>query len=175
VHQESWPFGGGWTLKKFVFEMTEPRYMPLIGYPEAWTPSTKGELNATPVYIGDLADTAAVRAQSARLQGAIVLSTQAQDRFIISDRVEPSLSDTNVRSGAPAFLNPRGPIAGRGAAAILNGAGVVLKPTQGQHGTMFVLGNRATRDDAAPAVVLLDDGSLCRLRHAGPCLGEAMD
>src|SRR5690348_15562482 len=31
VHQEAWPFGRGWTLKRFVFEMTEPRYMPLVG------------------------------------------------------------------------------------------------------------------------------------------------
>jgi carboxypeptidase Q len=156
VHQETWPFGRGWTLKKFVLELTEPRYMPLIGYPEAWTPSTKGELHAAPVYIGDLADTAAVRAQAAKLKGAIVLGTQAQDRFIVSDRAEPSLSDTAVRIGAPAFINPRGPIASRGAAAALNstGAGVLLKPQQGQHGTMFVLGNRATRDDATPTVVV---------------------
>ena len=156
VHQESWPFGRGWTLKHFVFEMTAPRYMPLVGYPEAWTPSTKGELSAAPVYIGDLADTAAVRALGPKLKGAIVLSTQPQDRFITSDRAEPSLTDSAVRIGAPAFLNPRGPLAVRGGANVLNGAGVgvVLKPTQGRHGTMFVLGNRNTRDDAAPSVVV---------------------
>ena len=34
------------------------------------------------------------------------------------------------------------------------GAGVVLRPSQGQHGTMFVLGSRATRDDAAPSVIV---------------------
>ena len=34
------------------------------------------------------------------------------------------------------------------------GAGLVLRPTQGQHGTMFVLGNRATPDDAAPSVIV---------------------
>ena len=156
VHQESWPFGRGWTLKKFTLEMTEPRYMPLIGYPEAWSPSTKGELLATPVYIGDMADTNAVKANAAKLKGAIVLMTQPQDRFIVSDRAEPSLSDTAVRIGAPAFLNPRGPIAGRGSSNILRdaGAAVALRPTQGQHGTMFVLGNRATRDDAVPSVIM---------------------
>src|SRR5262245_53371994 len=35
---ESWEFGRGWTLEKFTVEMVEPRYMPLIGYPEAWSP-----------------------------------------------------------------------------------------------------------------------------------------
>jgi len=156
VHQEAWPFGRGWTLKRFVFEMTEPRYMPLVGYPEAWTPSTKGELLAAPVYIGELADSTAVRAQGAKLRGAIVLATQTQDAFITKDRVEPSLSETPVPIGAPAFLNPKGPLPGRGGGTVLRdvGAGVVLKPTQGQHGTMFVLGNRATRDDATPSVVV---------------------
>jgi Zn-dependent M28 family amino/carboxypeptidase len=34
------------------------------------------------------------------------------------------------------------------------GAGLVLRPNQGQHGTLFVLGNRATKDDAVPSVIL---------------------
>jgi len=53
VHLESWEFGRGWTLEGFTLEMTEPRYFPLVGYPEAWTPSTDGEILGTPVYVGD--------------------------------------------------------------------------------------------------------------------------
>jgi len=34
VHQESFPFGRGWSLEKFVFEMVEPFYFPLTGLPE---------------------------------------------------------------------------------------------------------------------------------------------
>ena len=34
------------------------------------------------------------------------------------------------------------------------GVGLVLRPNQGQHGTIFVLGSRNTRDDAVPSVVL---------------------
>ena len=37
AHTESWPFGRGWELQKFTLEMTEPRYMPMIGYPDAWS------------------------------------------------------------------------------------------------------------------------------------------
>ena len=37
VHLESWEFGRGWTLDHFTLEMVEPRYFPMIGYPEAWT------------------------------------------------------------------------------------------------------------------------------------------
>jgi hypothetical protein len=54
VHTEAWPFGRGWALEQLTLEMTEPQYFPLIGYAEAWSPSTKGELVGTPVYIGDL-------------------------------------------------------------------------------------------------------------------------
>jgi Zn-dependent M28 family amino/carboxypeptidase len=34
------------------------------------------------------------------------------------------------------------------------GVGLVLRPNQGQHGTIFVLGNRNTKDDAVPSVIL---------------------
>jgi hypothetical protein len=157
VHLESWPFGRGWTLEKLVLEMVEPRYFPLTGYAEAWTPSTRGELLARPVYIGGLADSTAVRARAADLRGAIVLATRPQTEFIATDRAEPSLSDQPVPIGAPAFLNPKGPLPGRALAPVMRevGAGLVLRPTQGQDGTMFVLGNRTTPPDAAPSVILV--------------------
>jgi Zn-dependent M28 family amino/carboxypeptidase len=61
-----------------------------------------------------------------------------------------------VRIRAPPFINARGPLGGRGMTTTLGamGAGVVLRPSQGQHGTMFVLGNRATPDGAAPSVIV---------------------
>src|SRR5436190_12933722 len=51
VHEESWEFGRGWTLDKYTLEMIEPRYFPLTGFPEAWSPSTSGELVASAVLI----------------------------------------------------------------------------------------------------------------------------
>ena len=157
VHQESWPFGRGWSLEKLTLEMVEPWYLPLTGFPEAWTPSTRGELLGTPIYIGDLPDSASVRAGAARLRGAIVLATQPQSGFITRDRLQPADHDEPVPIGAPRFLNPRGPLAGRALAAVMRevGAGVVLQPTQGQHGTAFVLGRRDTPGDAAPSVILV--------------------
>src|SRR5687768_1947285 len=46
---EPFEFGRGWQLEHFVVEMIEPRYMPLTGFPEAWTPSTAGDVIAAPV------------------------------------------------------------------------------------------------------------------------------
>jgi carboxypeptidase Q len=157
VHLERFPFGPGWSLEKLVLEMVEPWYFPLTGYPEAWSPSTRGELLGAPVYLGDLADSSAVRARAADLRGAIVLLTQPQTGFIVADRPQPSAYDTAVRIGAPPFLNPRSPLPNQARTRIMGelGAGVVLRPTQGQHGTAFVLGSRTTPRGAAPSVILL--------------------
>ena len=35
---EPWRFGRGWVLDRLEVELVEPRYMPLIGYAEAWSP-----------------------------------------------------------------------------------------------------------------------------------------
>lgn len=157
VHQESWPFGRGWALDKLTLEMIEPWYFPLTGFPEGWTPSTRGELVGAPIYLGDDADSNAVRARGTTLRGAIVLATGPQTQFITADRAEPSLTDSAVRIGAPPFFVARSPAAGGVLNRILRdlGAGVMLRPTQGQHGTSFVLGNRATPLDATPSIVLV--------------------
>ena len=63
VHTEPFQFGRGWTLNKVSIEMVEPRYMPLIGYPQGWSPSTAGRIVATPVWIPGLED-AAMKAQA---------------------------------------------------------------------------------------------------------------
>lgn len=172
VHQEAWPFGRGWSLKKLTLEMIEPRYLPLVGYPDAWSPSTKGELVASPIYIGELADSAAVRARATEIRGAIVLATRPQTEFIVRDRLQPSEHDEAVPIGAPAFLNARSPIPGRSLAAVMRelGAGVVLRPSQGMHGTLFVTGRRDTPADAAPSIVLTAEhyNLVVRAMQAGP-------
>ncbi|MCK7478188.1 MAG: hypothetical protein M0C28_12840 [Candidatus Moduliflexus flocculans] len=35
-------FGRSWELQKYYAAMTAPQYMPIIGYPKAWTPGTNG-------------------------------------------------------------------------------------------------------------------------------------
>src|SRR5687768_14971863 len=39
---EPFDFGRGWTLERISVEMTSPRYMPMIAYADAWTPSMPG-------------------------------------------------------------------------------------------------------------------------------------
>jgi len=46
VHTERYEFGRGWNLKRFSAHMVEPTYSPLIAYPKAWTPGTRGLVRA---------------------------------------------------------------------------------------------------------------------------------
>ena len=149
-HLEPWEFGRGWVLDRQVIEMTEPRYMPLIGYAEAWSAPTNGEIVATPVSVAGktAADIAAMRDS---LAGAIVLTQPAQTAFVREDRPQPSTSDSPVRIGAP-------PMPRTGAAALTQalreaGAGVLLRPSAGEHGTVFVLGTDRG-SNAQPSMVL---------------------
>ena len=51
VHTESWgPFGRGWELQHFEAHAVSPSYFPLIAYPKAWSPTTKGTLTGEVVY-----------------------------------------------------------------------------------------------------------------------------
>jgi hypothetical protein len=172
VKVESWPFGRGWTLEKLTLEMTEPRYFPLEGYPEAWTPSTKGGLSATVVYVGDkTADQ--IKAMGAQLKGAIVLAQPPQEGelLITKDRLQPGDTEERVRIGAPPMLRKDGLTPIRELMPILQqlGVGLMLRPNQGQHGTIFVLGNRNTRDDAVPSIVMATEhyNMIARLTQHG--------
>ena len=151
---EPWKFGRGWVLDRIVVEMIEPRYAPLIGYAEAWSPSTNGEIVGTPVMIGGRG-AADVAAMKDRLHGAIVM-TQREAQFIREDRPQPTLSDAPVRIGQPAPVAPRANAAdARAIAQTIHdaGAAVVLRTSEGEHGTVFVLG-RDQGDAAVPSVVL---------------------
>jgi len=49
---ETWgPFGRGWTNDKFYAQVTAPVAFPVIGYPQAWTPSTNGMITGNVVYV----------------------------------------------------------------------------------------------------------------------------
>jgi carboxypeptidase Q len=166
---EPWPFGRGWVLDKLVVEMIEPRYMPLIGYAEAWSAPTNGEIVASPIVVAGRS-AADVAAMKDRLKGAIVM-TQPDAAFIKEDRPQPSTSETPVRIGQPPPVAPRGNAADtRTIAQTLRdaGAGVILKTSEGEHGTVFVLG-RDQGDNAQPAVVLAGEhyNMISRMVKAG--------
>ena len=155
AHLEPWQFGRGWQLERSTIELTEPRYAPLIGYPEAWSASTIGEIVGTPIFIGNKS-LAELQAMKGQLKGAIVLSQPLQDSFERVDRPQPTLSDTPVAIGQPrppAGSSPFITNAATNKAIFETGAAVILRPNRGEHGTMFVLG-RDNGDAAMPSMIL---------------------
>jgi carboxypeptidase Q len=169
-HLEPFEFGSGWSLEKITAEMVAPRYMPLIGYAEAWSTSTSGVISGTPIYVGD-STTADIDKLGARLRGAIVLTSRPQTEFLGADRMQPTESNGPVQTGNP-------PVPGRSSTAPIDqilarvralGAGVVLSPGPTEHGTVRVQGNRNTSRDAVPSVVLAAEqyNMLVRMVQAG--------
>ncbi len=85
VHTEKWgPFGRAWTLKRFSAHMLEPQYSPIIGFPQAWSGTTKGPVSGEPVLIpirdNDLTGMRSAldrmkKEHGGKLQGKIVLTT----------------------------------------------------------------------------------------------------
>src|SRR5258706_10976789 len=76
AHLEAWgPFGRGWSLKRFSAQVVDPLNIPLIAYPKAWSPATKGPLTGDVVYL-DAKNEADLEQYKGKLKGAIVL-TQA--------------------------------------------------------------------------------------------------
>jgi hypothetical protein len=151
VHTEPFEFGRGWTLERLSIEMIEPRYMPLVGYPRAWSPSTNGVVTAAPVFLPNpSAET--IAAKAGQLRGAIVMTSPIQEYFIRDDR-PPASGDlrTNRPPSKPAM--PAGDLQ---AALRREAVGVVLEPNIGEHGTIFVTGRDAGAN-AVPAIVLASE------------------
>ncbi len=86
---EAWEFGRGWTLDQFTIEMVEPRYMPLLGYAEAWSPSTPGEVIVPAVVRRRARPPTTLAAMPDRLKGAAVLQAAHRDE-LHRDRSRPA-------------------------------------------------------------------------------------
>ncbi len=161
---EPWKFGRGWTLEKLVVEMIEPRYLALIGYADGWSAPTSGELVAAPLFIGGKSPED-VDGMRAPLKGAIVMTQPMLTNFVRKDRPQPSDPSYEPNSAAYATSVGRAGGPGRGGQATPTpaqriaqtlrdaGAGAILKPSTGEHGTVFVTG-RDGGPGAVPSVTL---------------------
>jgi len=78
AHLEAWgPFGRGWSLEGFTANVLSPRFSPLIAYPKAWSPSTKGVVRGEIVLL-DVKTVADLDKYKGKLKGKIVLFSQAR-------------------------------------------------------------------------------------------------
>jgi carboxypeptidase Q len=154
---ESWgPFGRGWTLKRFSAQVTEPVAIPLIAYPKAWSPGTKGPVKAEVVYF-DAKDEADMARFKGQLKGKIVLTAPIREVKAQFTALGTRRDEKNLLALADAPL-PRPGAGGRGgpgnrAAEFLaaqqfvakknqffmdEGAAVLIDASRGDGGTIFV-------------------------------------
>ncbi|HEX6324440.1 MAG TPA: M20/M25/M40 family metallo-hydrolase [Vicinamibacterales bacterium] len=170
---EPFPFGRGWQLESFAIEMVEPRYMPLTGYPEAWTPSTDGDVIAAPVVTAGKT-AAEIHAMGEAIRGGIVLAQPMvgdrafirTDRAAPVDRPAPPAQPAQAGRGGRGSQPPRGSVLDMGpvqaaqtAAEALRAAApaVTLLPSRGEHGTLFVQAGRPSNPQASTRVVLIGE------------------
>ena len=167
---EPFAFPRGWSLEKISVEMTVPRYMPLIAYAEAWTPSPPGVISGRVVYIGNKS-AAEVEAMAEQLRGAIVLTALPQAEFLDADRPQPGLLDQSVRTGNPAAVSVRSatPLAQLRPILQRAGAAVMIRPSPYRDGTVGVLGTQTTASNTVPSIVLAAEqyNTLARLASSG--------
>jgi hypothetical protein len=167
---EPFAFPRGWSLEKISVEMTAPRYMPLIAYADAWTPSVGRVVSGRIVYIGDKG-AAEVEALTPQLRGAIVLTHLPQALFIDTDRPQPGLSDQPVRTGNPTSPPARSTTPVNQLQTILQraGAAVMLKPSAYRDGTVGVVGTVNTPPTSVPSIVVAAEqyNMLARMASSG--------
>ena len=153
---ETWKFGRGWSMKNFSAEMTEPRVLPLIAYPKAWSPSTKGTVRGYAVYLDAKTD-GDLQQYKGKLKGAIVLTSEPRELKAHFTPDAERLSDEELLKMANASMpTGRGRPGRRDTAAFRilrerfvaarkrlefcqqEGAAVVVETSQGDDGTLFV-------------------------------------
>jgi hypothetical protein len=75
----SWgPWGRGWSLRNFSAQVTAPQTFPVIAYPKAWSPSTKGAVTADVVHF-DAKTEADLEKYKGKLNGKIVLLSPTRE------------------------------------------------------------------------------------------------
>ncbi|MET0215538.1 MAG: hypothetical protein ABW292_21185, partial [Vicinamibacterales bacterium] len=109
---EKWKFGKGWSLTRFQAHLLEPQVQPMIGYPKAWTPSTKGLLTAEVVRVAIGAESDFEKYRG-KLAGKIVLAQPARDVRMLEGRITWRMGDEMLaeaeRLPIPAPIGPRPP------------------------------------------------------------------
>lgn len=154
--------GRGWEVKKFYAAMTSPQYMPLIAYPKAWTPGLESTLKGNAILM-DVKTEADMNAFKGKLKGAIVLIRGEQE---VSLSLEPDgkrYSNEELeklklaQEGGGRNFNPdqlaqmrtQRELQTKVAKFIKDeGAAVLLEPSRGKHGTIFVQGGGSYRKGA---------------------------
>jgi hypothetical protein len=171
---EAWgEFGRGWSLQKFSAQITSPQTFPLIAYPKAWSPSTKGEITAEVILL-EAQTEADLEKYRGKLRGKIVLvsnlrelkadfegmSKRLTDKELLelANAVDPSTIQTPPRSAEQVnrFMQRFVQNATRAKFLLNEGAAVLVDNSfTGSGGTIFVQGASVANDIPAEPLKLI--------------------
>jgi len=99
VHQEKFAFGRGWTVERFSVHLLAPQVQPLIGYPRAFSPSTKGPVTADVAAV-DIQSDADFEKYRGKLAGKIVLTQSIRPVKMLEGPVVLRMTDKDIAEAA---------------------------------------------------------------------------
>ncbi|MFQ5709227.1 MAG: M20/M25/M40 family metallo-hydrolase [bacterium] len=165
--RESWgTFGRGWSVERFSIEMVEPQYMNIIAYPEAWTPGTNGKIAGEPILV-DIESEEDFDNYRGKLGGTIVMTRPVRevkanfeaDAQRKSDEDLAELMQAPEPGARPSWWARRAEFMKRRALRKKmtkffreEGAAVLLEPSRGADGTIFVSAGGSQKMNAEPAL-----------------------
>ncbi len=96
AHLEAWgPFGRGWSLKRFSAQVVEPQTIPLIGFPNAWSPGFEKPFVGDIVFF-DVRTNTDLEKYKGKLSGAIVLASPLRELQTHFEPLASRLEQTNL-------------------------------------------------------------------------------
>ena len=160
---EKWgPFGVGWSNERTAVHVVSPTAFPIIAYPSAWSPGTKGAVRGE-VVLFSADSTADFEKYRGKLRGRVVLSQPARElaaRFDpLAERYSPAKLDS-IAKAEPSSGGRGGPDArerrrlaaeaARAQNAFLEreGALAVLLVARGDGGTVFTNNGSSRNPDS---------------------------
>jgi len=137
VHLEKWSTAGGrggpipsWEMAGYSGAMVEPTYMPIIGYPQAWSGSTNGMVTGEPV-IAQIQTPEDLTKWHGKLKGKIVLIAQPPELDFPTEALAHRYTDEELLAMVPEIF-PAGGGRGRGGRGGQNAALANMTPEERQ-------------------------------------------
>jgi len=119
AHLEKWSTAGGrggaipsWEITGYSGAMVEPTYMPIIGYPQAWSGGTNGSVTGE-VILATVQTPADMEKWKGKLKGKIVLTAPLQDLAFPATAMGHRYTMEELHDLVPEIL-PEGGAGGRG-------------------------------------------------------------
>ena len=156
-HLEKWSTAGGrggaipsWEITGYSGAMVEPTYMPIIGYPQAWSGGTNGPITGDAI-MASIQTPADLEKWHGKLTGKIVLTAPLQELAFPSTPLGRRYTDEELKELEPEIIPTGGGRGGRGGFPGQNAALAAMTPEErtafpGEAGQVLGGGRRSADD-----------------------------